>query len=86
MIDRYTADHAGRDIVAVTHGGTIRAALTHSLGLTPEGGMSFTVSTLSVTCLEHVPGGLLRGRGGAWRVVRVNAPPHAVTSQVKGGH
>ena len=86
VIERYTADHAGRDIVAVTHGGTIRAAMAHSLGLTPEGAMSFSVSTLSVTCLEHVRGGLLRGRGGAWRVVRVNAPPHAVTPLVKGGH
>lgn len=86
VIERYTESHAGQDIVAVTHGGTIRAAMAHSLGLTPEGGMSFTVSTLSVTCLEHVSGGLLRGRGGAWRVVRVNTPPHALGVQVKGGH
>jgi len=86
VIDRYTAEHAGRDIVAIAHGGTIRAAMAHSLGLPPEGGMSFTVSTLSVTCLEHVRGGLLRGRGGAWRVVRVNTPPHAVNATVKGGH
>jgi alpha-ribazole phosphatase len=86
VIERYTAEHSGRDIVAVTHGGTIRAAMAHTLGLTPEGGMSFTVSTLSVTCLEHVEGGLLRGRGNAWRIVRVNTPPHAFHSMVKGGH
>ena len=86
VIDRYTESHAGQDIVAVTHGGTIRAALAHSLKLAPEAGMAFSISTLSVTCLEHVSGGLLRGRGGAWRIVRVNAPPHAVTSLVKGGH
>lgn len=86
VIDRYTESHAGRDIVAVTHGGTIRAAMAHSLGLEPEGAMSFTISTLSVTCLEHVAGGLLRGKGGAWRIVRVNAPPHGVDTLVKGGH
>ena len=86
VIERYTESHAGKDIVAVAHGGTIRAAMAHTLGLPPETGMSFTVSTLSVTRLEHVPDGLLRGRGGAWRIVRVNAPPHGVAPQVKGGH
>ncbi len=86
VIDRYTSAHIGRDIVAIAHGGTIRAAMSHSLGLPPEGGMAFTVSTLSVTRLEHVTDGLLRGRGGAWRVVRVNAPPHGIAPKVKGGH
>ncbi len=77
VIDRYTAEHADKDIVAVAHGGTIRAAIAHAMGLEPEGGMSFTVHTLSVTRLEHVEGGLLRGRGGAWRVVGINHPPRA---------
>lgn len=86
VVERYTESHAGRDIVAVVHGGTIRAAMAHSLGLAPEAGMAFTVSTLSVTCVEHVRGGLLRGRGGAWRIVRVNTPPHGFLRTVKGGH
>jgi len=62
----------GRDIVAVAHGGTVRAAVAHALGLAPEQGMAITVGTLSVSVLEHVKGGLLRGRGGAWRVVGIN--------------
>ena len=74
IIDRYTADHAGRDIVAVCHGGTIRAAIAHVLDLSPEMGMSFSLGTLSVTRLEHVEGGLLRGRGGAWRIAGINQP------------
>ena len=74
VIDRYTRDHAGRDIVAVCHGGTIRAALAHVLGLPPETGMAISVGTLSMTRVEHVPGGLLKGRGGAWRVTGVNIP------------
>ena len=51
IIDRYTVDHAGEDIVAVCHGGTIRAAVAHVLGLTPCPGpcpgpdaMSWTMS------------------------------------------
>ena len=74
IIDRYTVDHAGEDIVAVCHGGTIRAAIAHVLSLTPELGMSFTIDTLSVTRLEHVEGGLLRGKGGAWRIGAINQP------------
>ena len=76
IINRYTADHAGEDIVAVCHGGTIRAAVAHVLGLTPELGMSFTIDTLSVTRLEHVEGGLLRGKGGVWRIGAINQPSH----------
>lgn len=76
IIDRYTVDHAGEDIVAVCHGGTIRAAVAHVLGLTPELGMSFAIDTLSVTRLEHVEGGLLRGKGGAWRIGAINQPSH----------
>jgi len=72
VIERYTASHAGCDIVAVCHGGTIRAAVAHVLGLSPELGMSFTIDTLSVTRLEHVEGGLLRGKGGAWRIAGIN--------------
>ncbi len=74
VIEHYTALHAGRDIVAVTHGGTIRAAITHALDIPPETGMSFTVDTLSMTRLDHIEGGLLRGKGKAWRAVSINQP------------
>ncbi len=72
VIERLTARHKGRDIVAVAHGGTIRAALAVALELEPEQGMAITFDTLSVSVLEHVEGGLLRGAGGQWRVVGVN--------------
>jgi alpha-ribazole phosphatase len=74
IIEKYTDMHAGKDIVAVTHGGTIRAAISHALDLTPETGMSFTVSTLSLTRLEHIEGGLLKGKGRSWRAVSINQP------------
>ncbi len=35
---RFTAEHRGRDIIAVTHGGTIRAALTLALRARSAGG------------------------------------------------
>ena len=74
-IDRYTAEHAGRDIVAVCHGGSIRGALAHAMGLSPEGGMAVTIDTLSLTRIDHVDGGLLRGKGATWRLMGVNHPP-----------
>ena len=74
VIDQVTAERAGQTIVAVAHGGTIRAAISHALGLSPQAGMSFATDNLSMTCLEHVEGGLLRGKGEAWRVVCINRP------------
>jgi len=73
-IDHYTEQHPGGNIVCVSHGGTIRAAISHALGLDPFAGMAITVGTLSLSIIEHVPGGLLRGKGSAWRVVHVNRP------------
>ena len=52
----------------------MRAAISHALDIDPAAGMALTVHTLSVSVIEHVPDGLLRGRGGAWRVVHVNRP------------
>lgn len=72
VIARLTEQHKGRDIVAVVHGGTIRAAMSVALKLEPEQGMAIRVDTLSISVLEHVEDGLLRGRGGVWRVVGVN--------------
>ena len=74
IIDQYTEQYKGKDIVAVTHGGTIRAAISHALDLTPETGMSFTVNTLSLTRLEHIERGLLKGKGRSWRAVTINQP------------
>ncbi|MDA1090675.1 MAG: histidine phosphatase family protein [Proteobacteria bacterium] len=72
VIDRLGEQHKGRDIVAVVHGGTIRAAMAVALKLEPEQGMAIRIDTLSTTILENVEDGLLRGKGGVWRVVGVN--------------
>lgn len=67
----------GRDIIAVTHGGTIRAALAHALGLTPAQALAVDVANLGLTRLDHIADGppaanARTRRGGNWRVVGVN--------------
>lgn len=69
VIDRLTLEHRGRDIVAVTHGGTIRAAIAHALQLPPETALAFSIDNVSLTRLEHVDG---PGLGHGWRVAVVN--------------
>jgi len=73
---RITAEHAGRDIVAVVHGGTIRAALAVALGIEAERVLGFAVDTCSVTRLDHLSTGTA---AAAWRIVAVNQHPNALT-------
>lgn len=61
--------HAGSDIVIVSHGGAIRAAVAHALGLSADAALSFSVQNLSLTRLERHP--------EAWRVVSVNEVPES---------
>ena len=53
-IARITAAEAGRDVVAVAHGGTIRAAVGLALGGLPERGLAFDIDNCSVTRLDHI--------------------------------
>lgn len=66
-----TAEHRGRDIVAVAHGGTIRAAIALALNLAPQGGLAFAIENCSLTRLDHYSA---PGEEG-WRVGTVNAQP-----------
>lgn len=70
---RLTREHAGADIVAVAHGGSIRAAVAVALDLTPTQAMAITIDPLSLTRLSYIADGLLHGKGGCWRVDGVNA-------------
>jgi alpha-ribazole phosphatase len=72
VIGSLAHQHSGRDIVAVTHGGTIRAALALALGLAPQAALGFVTGNCSVTRLDHLPGA---GGVGLWRVVMVNRHP-----------
>lgn len=58
-VGRLTAHYEGRDIVAVAHAGTIRAALVLALGLEecPGAALSFSVDPLSLTRIDVMAGG-----------------------------
>ncbi len=80
-VERLSQAHAGRDIVAVTHGGTIRSALSLALGLEPERALSIAVDNCSLTCLDHIhgtAGSHAPDDHGVWRVRLVNATRNAL--------
>jgi alpha-ribazole phosphatase len=70
-IERATKKHQGSDIVAVAHGGTIRAAIAIALGLPPRGGFAFMIDNCSLTRLDHYQA-VDRSR---WRVTAINHRP-----------
>ncbi|RZA14617.1 MAG: histidine phosphatase family protein [Proteobacteria bacterium] len=63
--------HAGRNIIAVAHGGVIKAAIALALNLGPQGGLSFAIENCSLTKLDYLT---LNGNSG-WRVGMVNQQP-----------
>jgi len=79
-VDRLSVEHAGRDIVAYAHGGTIRAALQIASACTPEVALSFAIDNLSLTRLDHIDPA---GKQACWRVNGVNYPPRF--ARVNGG-
>ncbi|HJZ31284.1 MAG TPA: histidine phosphatase family protein [Hyphomicrobiaceae bacterium] len=71
-IERLNRDYRGRDIVAVTHGGTIRAALALALAVSPQLALSFSIDNCSLTRLDYLtPAGI----AGLWRIGAVNHRP-----------
>ena len=70
-IERLTAQHAGRDIVAVGHGGSIKAALGHALGLDADAVLAFVIDNCSLTRMDQID----NGDGRFWRVSAVNHRP-----------
>ncbi len=66
-LERLAAAHAGRDLVIVSHGGAIRAAVAHALRIGPDSALHLSVENLSLTRLEHSAEG--------WRVICVNELP-----------
>ncbi|GJD48403.1 phosphoglycerate mutase GpmB [Methylobacterium crusticola] len=76
-----TAEHRGGDIVAVAHGGTIRAAIALALGLPPQGGLAFAIENCSLTRLDHYDS----PEGAGWRVGMVNGQPWLGAGPEGGG-
>ena len=70
-IDRITIEQAGKDVIAVAHGGTIKAAVGLALGGQPEKGLAFDIDNCSVTRLDHIAA----AGGNVWRLPMVNQQP-----------
>jgi broad specificity phosphatase PhoE len=66
-LERIAAQHEGEDVVIVSHGGAIRAAVAHCLRIGADNALHLVVQNLSLTRLERSPEG--------WRVVCVNELP-----------
>lgn len=66
-LERLAKDKAGRDVVIVSHGGAIRAAVAHALRIAADNALHMSIQNLSVTRLEQSAAG--------WRVVCVNEVP-----------
>lgn len=66
-LERLARDHRGEDVVIVSHGGTIRAAVAHALAVHPSHALHLSIHNLSLTCLERHDEG--------WRVTCVNELP-----------
>lgn len=66
-MERLAAAHRGEDVVVVSHGGTIRAAIAHALRIGAENALHLSVENISLTRLERFT--------AAWRVTCVNELP-----------
>ena len=66
-MERLARQYRGEDIVAVSHGGAIRAALAHAVGISPDNALHFSVENISLTRLDRLDRG--------WRVACVNELP-----------
>jgi broad specificity phosphatase PhoE len=70
-IDRITVDHRGKDIIVASHGGPIKAAIAHALGMAAKTGLAFAIDNCSVTRLDH----LHSADHSGWRVPMINQQP-----------
>jgi len=66
-MERLAETYAGREAVIVSHGGAIRGAIAHALGIGPDNALHLSIQNLSLTRLEKTPDG--------WRVQCVNEMP-----------
>ena len=63
-MERLAVAHDGTDVVVVSHGGAIRAAVAHAIGIGADNALHLSVQNISLTRLERQAAG--------WRVVCVN--------------
>jgi alpha-ribazole phosphatase len=85
-IERINVEAAGKDVIAVGHGGTIKAAIGLALSGEPAKGLAFDIDNCSVTRLDH----FASAGHTSWRLPMVNQQPwladaaHAAMHQPAG--
>lgn len=67
LMEHLAETYEGQDVVAVCHGGVIRAAVAHALRVGADNALHLSIENLSLTRLDRLPGG--------WRVACVNELP-----------
>lgn len=67
-----TQKFKGRDVICISHGGVIRAALTTALKIEAERALSISVDNLSTTIIDYLHP--CENFSGAWRVRCTNIP------------
>jgi broad specificity phosphatase PhoE len=63
-LEQLAPRYAGKDIIAISHGGAIRAAVAHAMGVGAHAALHIAVQNLSLTILERHEEG--------WRVLSAN--------------
>ena len=85
-IERINVEAAGKDVIAVGHGGTIKAALGLALGGEPAKGLAFDIDNCSVTRLDHFASAGHATGGFRWstssRGSRMPGTPPCISRQV----
>ena len=66
-MERLAKTHAGREVVIISHGGAIRGAIAHALGIGADNALHLSVQNVSLTRLQRSADG--------WRVQCVNELP-----------
>jgi alpha-ribazole phosphatase len=81
-IDRITTAETGEDVIAVGHGGTIKAAIGLALGGLVETGLAFDIDNCSVTRLDH----FATPERSLWRLPMVNQQPWIADASHRAMH
>ena len=81
-IDRINNEAAGRDVIAVAHGGTIKAAIGLALEGQVERALSFDIDNVSITRLDY----FASPERSVWRLPMVNQQPWIADASHRAMH
>jgi broad specificity phosphatase PhoE len=77
-LNSLTTEFSGRDVIAVAHGGTIRAALALALAIDLDSALAHRIDNCSLTRIDWL------GAEG-WRVIAINQCPWKMRSETEAG-